>query len=312
MESARNAFSRDEETGLRRAIAGLGPATAGVREDHASRHGSTLACLREAIGRLEGDGLSFGGEGPPRVPLGHPEADATLQGGLSRGALHEVFASGAQAATATGFIAGLASRVAARRPLMWIRQDFSERENGALAMNGWCELGLDPRVMVTVRAPDVEAALQITADALACDALGAVVTEIWGESRHVDLVASRKLTLAARSSGVASLMLRIAAAPSPSTAETRWVVRAARSPPRSSWQGWGAPVLDARLVRNRHGQIGQWIMEWNCDECLFRDASLGGAATHPQPVAAAPANRSHQAASVVRQSVFKRSGYRFA
>jgi protein ImuA len=286
MESARSVFLRDEE---------IGP-----REDHVSQHGSTLARLRRDIGRLEGDALSFGKEGPPRVALGHDEADATLQAGLLRGALHEVFASGAQAATATGFIAGLASRVAARRPLMWIRQDFSERENGQLAMSGWCELGLDPRAVVTVRAPDVEAALQITADALACDALGAVVTEIWGESRHVDLVASRKLTLASRGSGVASLMLRIAATPSPSTAETRWVVRAARSPPRSSWQGWGAPVFDAQLVRNRHGQTGQWIMEWNCDECLFRDASFGGAATHPQPVAAAPADRSHQTATVAR------------
>lgn len=262
---------------------------------------SMLARLRGEIGRLEGEGLSFGDEGPPRAALGHPEADATLQGGLLRGALHEVFAGGAQAATATGFVAGLASRVAARRPLIWIRQDFSERENGALAMSGWRELGLDPRAVVTVRAPDVEAALQITADALACDALGAVVTEIWGETRYVDLVASRKLTLAARGSGVAGLMLRIAAAPSPSTAETRWVVRAARSPPRPAWQGWGAPVFDAQLVRNRHGQTGQWIMEWNCDECLFRDVSFGGATAHSQPVVAAPADRSHRAATVVLQ-----------
>lgn len=301
MESARSVFLRNEEAGRRVIAGGFGPATAGSREGQASQHDSTLARLRRDIGRLEGDALSFGGEGPPRVMLGHDEADAMLQGGLLRGALHEVFAGGAQAATATGFIAGLASRVASRRPLMWVRQDFSERENGVLAMSGWCELGLDPRAVVTVRAPDVEAALQITADALACDALGAVVTEIWGETGHVDLVASRKLTLAARGSGVTSLMLRIAATPSSSTAETRWVVRAARSPPRPSWQGWGAPVFDAQLVRNRHGRTGQWIMEWNCDECLFRDASFGGPATHPQPVAAAPADRPHQAASVVHQ-----------
>ena len=113
---------------------------------------SMLARLRGEIGRLEGEGLSFGDEGPPRAALGHPEADATLQGGLLRGALHEVFAGGAQAATATGFVAGLASRVAARRPLIWIREDFSERENGALAMSGWRELGLDPRAVVTVRS----------------------------------------------------------------------------------------------------------------------------------------------------------------
>ena len=39
--------------------------------------------------------------------LGHAEADATLQGGLALGAVHEVFAEGRQSAAATGFVAGL-------------------------------------------------------------------------------------------------------------------------------------------------------------------------------------------------------------
>ena len=151
--------------------------------------------------------------------------------------MHEVFAEGRQSAAATGFIAGLARRVTARRPLLWVRQDFTEIESGALSMSGWSELGLDPRLLVTVRAPDVETALRTTADALACDALGAVVLEIWGETRQFDLVASRKLTLAARMSGVTGLLLRLAAAPMPSTAETRWIVRAAHSPPRRGGMG---------------------------------------------------------------------------
>jgi protein ImuA len=176
-------------------------------------------------------------------------------------------------------------------------------------MSGWRELGLDPRLVVTVCAPDVETALRTTADALACDALGAVVMEIWGETRQLDLVASRKLTLAARMSGVTGLLLRLAAVPMPSTAETRWIVRAAHSPPRH--EAWGAPMLDTQLVRNRHGPNGHWIMEWKCDECLFRETPA-----HPQPVAAAPADRPHQAAAFAQrrrnQSVFKRSGQRFA
>ncbi|WP_204272997.1 hypothetical protein, partial [Enterobacter hormaechei] len=75
----------------------------------------------------------------------------------------------------------------------------------------------------------------------ACDALGAVVLEVWGEARQLDLVASRKLTLAAQASGVTALMLRIAATPIPSTAETRWIVRAAHSPPGNASSAWGAP-----------------------------------------------------------------------
>jgi protein ImuA len=179
-------------------------------------------------------------------------------------------------------------------------------------MSGLAELGLDPRLVVTVRAADVDAALRTAADALACDALGAIVLEVWGEARQFDLVASRKLTLAAQTSGVTALLLRLAAQPQPSTAETRWIVRAAHSPPAASLMpaAWGAPLFDAQLVRNRHGPVGRWIMEWKCDECLFSQP-----AAYPQPVAAAPAHRSHQTPARAReryQSVFERSGYRFA
>ncbi len=250
-------------------------------------HTSTLASLRGSIERLEahGDGHDLN-----RVALGHAAADAVLCGGLALSAVHEVFAEGHQSASATGFIAGLAGRITPCRPLVWVRQDFSELESGALSMSGLGELGLDPRLLVTVRAADTDAALRTAADALACDALGAVVLEVWGQARQLDLVASRKLTLAAQASGVTALLLRVAAEPRPSTAETRWIVRAAHSPPSSPWQAWGAPVFDAQLVRNRHGPVGRWIMEWKCDERLFTEP-----AAYPQPVAAAPAHRPHQA-----------------
>jgi protein ImuA len=251
---------------------------------------SALAILRGQIERIE---TSDAAHRHDRVALGHGEADTALQGGLARAAIHEVFCDGRQGTAATGFIAGLAGRVSARRPLLWVRQDFSEIEAGALSMSGLAELGLDPRAVVTVRAADVESALRTSADALACDALGAVVLELWGETRQFDLVASRKLTLAAQASGTTGLLLRMAANPLPSTAETRWMLRAAHSPPGPAWSAWGAPVFDAELVRNRHGPVGRWIMEWKCDECLFREPSA-----HPQPVAAAPAHRPHQAVAV--------------
>jgi protein ImuA len=250
---------------------------------------STLASLRGSIERIETSGDVHGLN---KVALGHGSADAMLRGGLALAAVHEVFAEGHQGAAATGFIAAIAGRLAARKPLVWVRQDFAEIESGALSPSGLAELGLDPRLLVTVRAADVEAALRTTADALACDALGAVVLETFGEARQLDLVASRKLTLAAQSSGVTALLLRVGAGPAPSTAETRWIVRAAHSPPASPWSAWGAPVFDAQLVRNRHGPVGRWIMEWKCDECLFAEPSA-----YPQPLAATPAHRPHPAAA---------------
>ena len=251
---------------------------------------STLARLRGSIERIE----THDATASDRVALGHAEADAALQGGLALGAVHEVFAEGTAERRGDGIYrrAGAARHGAAA---------------AAVGAAGFCgnriRRAVDERVertrprsapLVTVRAADVETALRTSADALACDALGAVVMEIWGETRQFDLVASRKLTLAARMSGVTGLLLRLAAAPMPSTAETRWIVRAAHSPPRL--EAWGAPMLDTKLVRNRHGPNGHWIMEWKCDECLFREAPA-----HPQPVAAAPADRPHQAPALARQ-----------
>jgi protein ImuA len=254
---------------------------------------STLASLRGDIARIEAPTEATL---PNRVALGHTAADAMLRGGLAAAALHEVFAGGHQGGAATGFIAGLAGRLSARKPLVWVRQDFADQESGTLSMSGLAELGLDPRLLVTVRASDVDTALRTTADALACDALGAVVLEVWGNVRQLDLVASRKLTLAAQASGVTALVLRVAATPIASTAETRWIVRAAHSPPGSAMSAWGAPRFDAELARNRHGPVGRWIMEWKCDACLFTEPQ-----TYPQPLAATPPHRSHPAVARAEQ-----------
>src|SRR5258707_10499711 len=104
---------------------------------------NTLANLRGRIERIETHGDTHALN---KVALGHAGADAMLRGGLAVAAVHEVFAEGHQSAAATGFIAGLAGRVAGRRPLVWVRQDFSDIESGALSMRGFSELGLDPRL----------------------------------------------------------------------------------------------------------------------------------------------------------------------
>jgi protein ImuA len=138
-----------------------------------------------------------------------------------------------------------------------------------------------------LRAAHVEDALRAAADALTCTALGAVVVEIVGTSKALDLKAARRLTLLAGETGVSVLLLRFSAAPDSSSAETRWLVRGA---PSGDDENWGGPVFAARLLRNRHGSTGQWVMEWNCDEGGFR-AAPGGAvvpAARDRPAAAPP------------------------
>lgn len=216
----------------------------------------------------------------PRMPLGHRGADACLKGGLLKGALHEIFAAetGCEGA-ASGFAAGLAARVAQKRKFLWIRQDYSSLEFGELSATGLLELGIAPERVLLLRVPDVTSALRAAGDALSCAALGAVIIEIPGAQKKLDLVTSRRLTLAASRKGVSAFLLRFAAEPDASSAETRWAIAPARSQERHD--DWGFARFDAALTRNRHGATGHWTMEWNSDEQSFGQ-SFGAA--HPGAV----------------------------
>src|SRR5690348_8209772 len=75
-----------------------------------------------------------------RCALGHDDVDSTLGGGLVLGALHEVFSHDA---SASGFTACAAQRARGAKKLLWIMQDFSATEHGALAPTGFAELGID-------------------------------------------------------------------------------------------------------------------------------------------------------------------------
>ena len=206
-----------------------------------------------------------------RTPLGHDEIDLCLKGGLQHGVLHEVFAVIGHETIATGFAVGLAARVAANKQLLWIRQDFSAHEFGEFSPTGLLELGLDPTRVFLLSVANANDGLRAAHDALSCAALGAVVIEIQGSPKVLDLVASRRLTLAAAQKSVTVFLLRFSAQPCASTAETRWLVRAAASQTQND--DWGYPTFEASLIRNRHGKTGHWFMEWNCDECIFQKAT---------------------------------------
>jgi protein ImuA len=219
-----------------------------------------------------------------RVPLGFAPADAVLKGGLERGALHEVYAATNSETSATAFAAGLAARVAGKKKILWIRQDFSAVEFGELSATGFLEFGIDPSQILLVCTAHADDAIKAASDALTCAALGAVVIEIRGAPKILDMVTSRRLTLAAAQKNVTAFLLRFAAKPEASTAETRWLVRTAASSKEN--ENWGQPVFETDLIRNRRGRTGHWVMEWNCDEGLFREPAFGIAAHHRAVVSA--------------------------
>src|SRR5665213_1251847 len=210
-------------------------------------------------------------EAPIRTLLGHADADLCLKGGLQHGVLHEVYAAIGHEAAATGFVVGLATRVAATKHLLWIGQDFSAHEFGELSPTGLLELGLDPARMLLLSVGNSNDGLRAANDALSCATLGAVVVEIPGSPKALDLTASRRLTLAAAQKSVTAFLLRFCAQPDASTAETRWLVRAVASQTQN--EDWGYPAFEVDLIRNRHGKTGNWFMEWNCDERIFKNAT---------------------------------------
>ena len=248
-----------------------------------------IAALRASLAR---PGLE---EASTRIPLGHAAADLCLKGGLERGVLHEVFAAIGHEAAATGFVAGLAARVAMGKHLLWIRQDFSALEFGELSATGFLELGLNPARIFLLCVADAVDALRAANDALSCAALGAVVIEIPGKPKIINLMASRRLTLACAQKTVTAFLLRFGAQPDASTAETRWRVRAAASPPQE--ENWGHPIFEAGLVRNRHGRMGQWVIEWSCDDGLFKKPTADSGAVVSTPCDR-PAATAREAAAI--------------
>jgi protein ImuA len=228
--------------------------------------------------------LAPAGRAQKSVSLGLARLDGILAGGLRRGALHEILAPPSHEAAATGFVAGLAARLGG--PVLWIAQDYTLLEHGVQAATGLLELGLDPARLVLLRVPDVASALRAAMDGLSCAALGAVVIELSGESKLLDLVAYRKLLLGAGESGVTLLLLRFSARPSIGVAETRWQVRAQ---PTGAGDHWGRPVFAVELQRNRAGPGGSWVLEWSCDDGVFRSTDCSA-------VVSAPSERSSAAA----------------
>jgi protein ImuA len=255
-----------------------------------------LESLREEVLRLERGSSPAAGE---RFDTGSEAIDATLDGGLARGALHEIFAAEiSHEPSAAAFAIALALRASAGKPLVWVRQDFVGLEMGEIYAPGLAELGLSPDRLILVRARDGPAVLRAGEEAARCPPLGAVLIEPWGNPKMLDLVATRRLSLAAARSGLPVFMVRAGGTPTPSSAASRWSVRSAPSRPFEA-DAPGHPAFVVELLRDRAGAAGRapvlgWIVEWNRDRLSFIDIP-GDIAALPRRVVPAAAGGPHHA-----------------
>lgn len=203
---------------------------------------TTIAGLRARIAAIERGGTA----GRRTVSLGLAALDAALpEGGLARGAVHEIAGS-----AAGGFATLAAGRCGGT--VLWC-VDGSAR--AALYGPGLVGFGLPPARVVVVRCRDRTELLWAMEEGLRTQALAAVVGEPPGT---VDLTASRRLQLAAETGGGLGIVLhpnragRFAA----SALESRWRVEAApgRDVLRPRWM--------VTLARCRGGAQGSnWIVE---------------------------------------------------
>ena len=224
----------------------------------------SLAHLRETISRLE----RFSPRPrKPVLPFGLPEIDQHLpNAGLPLGMLHETAGTGPEtehATAATLFTAGLAARL--KGPVLWVIHQPD------LFAPGLAAIGLSPNRVIYAHAAQPAAVLLAMEEGLRVPGLAAVVAELPGK---LTLTASRRLQLAAETSGVTAFVLRRSRRhddpflAEPIAAATRWRLSTLPSPPpfpdSPDVPGLGLAWWRLDLIRCRGAEPASWVVE-ACD-----------------------------------------------
>lgn len=229
---------------------------------HQGRKTADLQRLRESLRTLERSEGFRAKSGQAVLPFGVAALDALWpDGGLPRGALHEVAgedAAPASFAAATGFTAAIAGRLQA--PVLWCAR------GPGLYGPGLASVGLDVRRLIVAEARSDKDILAAMEEGLRSGVLGAVV----GEIDRIDLTASRRLQLAAEKTATMALVLRRPGkhrtGALPITAASRWRVASAPSHllaagPQDFYQLSERACWRLELSRSRFGAHGSWIVE---------------------------------------------------
>lgn len=224
-------------------------------------HNPALSDLRRRIVALDRSARAI----RPGLAFGVEAIDRHLPwGGLPLGTVHECLESGMEsehAAAATLFTAGILART--RGVVLWCLRG---RDLFAPAL---ASVGLGPDRIVYVETWKDAEALPAMEEALRHGGLAGVV----GEVARLGLTASRRLQLAAESSGVPAFVLRRwrndaerASGAEPSAVFTRW--RISSTPPSSAASrplpGLGRARWRVELLRCRGAEAASWIVE-ACD-----------------------------------------------
>jgi len=256
----------------------------------------SLFALRHEIARIEGrlaerldateaDARTLlrraGVAAPGVLATGIERLDAGLGGGVPLGALTEIHSTETRdMGAAVGFalaLAGMALRRNAAGPVVWIATSDAFREAGLPYAPGLAAgFGVGPGELLISALPGVEDALRAAEEAAAVPVFAAVILELRGNPRALDLTATRRLQHRAQEMGHPLLLLRQAAMAEPTAAPLRLLVSPAPAGLRRTVAGplplsIGAPAFRVGIGRSRTGLTGQFLLEWNRDDFSFQE-----------------------------------------
>jgi protein ImuA len=204
--------------------------------------------LRRRVAALE----RGAGRGLRRRPvgLGLTAVDGALPaGGLEPRALHELLGGEGAGVALTALLAARSAGL-----VLWCRTP----RNAGLHAPGLAAFGLMPDRLLLAHGRAEQEVLWAMEEGLRSGRLAAVV----GEARKLDLVASRRLQLAAEAGGGLALLLRPPEAAGASAARTRW--RIAPAPGAApGWRGVSRARWRLDLLRCRGANPRSWTVDWD-------------------------------------------------
>ncbi|MDK1387537.1 hypothetical protein QN224_19160 [Sinorhizobium sp. 8-89] len=261
----------------------------------------TVLSLRETIAQIENrrlpgivraakaaDPAGFRrkrGEAPRNkvLPLGVPELDDVLDGGLPLEGMTEIRnAETRDAGAAAGFVTALAvlcQRMKKEKghlaPILWISQTLASREAGLPYAPGLKSYGLDIERFLFVSVRTVKDALWIAEAALSVPVFAAVILEIRGNPDCLALSESRRLHVRARTGGVPLLVFRQAGEEEASSAFFRLQIKPAFAGERPLPDGSmlcgsiGHPAFHVLVEKSRAYASADIFLEWNAYDRRF-------------------------------------------
>ncbi|NNC48187.1 MAG: hypothetical protein HKO13_07135 [Sphingomonas sp.] len=210
---------------------------------------SFIAGGRAALASI--DAAAGGSVRPQSTPPEKPGGERWRLPAPSKPTLCEVFSNHPRDAGWAGFIAAQLGN----GPILWVQERMAIIEAGRVHAPGLP--GLD---LVHVSARDAKSALWAMEEGLRCDALGAVIGELWAEPSALDFTATRRLAFAAEKSGVPCWLVRVGAGGANlSGARFRWRLESAPSLANPlDAKAPGKPAWNVDLFRARGHPPGQW------------------------------------------------------